>query len=251
MGRGSQEGGSQGSLIFAKITGTKPDETVHFELSRSNAEDKKSPISEGTEKKLTGYLVGAAHRTFTWQNNVIDTIALNLSDPAAGKDGETYRIEVTVASSLGRSIINSLLGADNFLAPLTLSLYNNKKNGYASVGVYLGGDTAKWKYTVEEQAKYVTLEKKKQKDATTGKLVNVEVKNYLELNDFFLTEFKNNVVPKVKPAPSGGYAKSQSLDQEADHTYDQGGTQSGTFEGPSQDESLDGEGKPAGKMPWD
>jgi hypothetical protein len=230
MGRGSQEAAYQGSLLYAKITGTKPKETVHFELSRPNPDDKKNPFKEGSERKLTGYLVGAAHRTFTWENNVIDTVALTLNDPAAGKEGETYKVEFTAASSLGRSIINSLLGADNFLAPLTLSLYNNKENGYASVGVYLGGDQAKWKYSIDDQSKYVTTEKKKVKNAE-GKLVTQEVKNYLELNDFLLKEFKEKVVPMVKPriTAAGAIASKATSEQEPEYMVDD--TQSAVAEG--------------------
>lgn len=196
MARGSQEGAYQGSLYYANVAGTKEGEQVHFELTRPNPEDKKNPIKEGSEKKLTGYLVGAQHRVWNYQDRAIDSLVLTLNDPKAGNEGETYRIELSAGSSIGRSIMNSLLHAESFIPPLTISLYNTKEGGYANVGMYLGGDRLEWKYTFDELKKYIGVTKEKVKDAS-GKVVIKERKDYLELNEFLLNEFKSKVVPMV------------------------------------------------------
>lgn len=196
MARGSQESAYQGSLFYANVAGTKEGEQVRFELTRPNPEDKRNPIKEGSEKKLTGYLVGASHRVWTYQDRAIDSVVLMINDPQAGSGGETYRIELSAASSIGRSIMNSLINADNFLPPITISLYNSKEGGYANAAVYLGGDPLKWKYSFDDLSKYVSVTKEKVKDSS-GKMVTKERKNYLELNEFLLNEFKNKVVPMV------------------------------------------------------
>jgi len=188
----------QGSLYYAKISGLKDGEQVHFELSSKNPDGSKKV--DGQEKKLTGLLVSAKHRQDTYQNQVYDKIVLILNDPQAGKDGESYYISVNAATGIGRNIINSLLNSDAFVAPLSISLYNSKEGGYPNVGMYLGGERLMWKYSIEEQSKYISTTKEKVKDAS-GKVVTKDKKNYLELNEFLLKEFKEKVVPAVNSTP--------------------------------------------------
>jgi hypothetical protein len=211
MARGSQEGAYQGSLYYASVAGTKEGEQVRFELTRPNPDDKKNPIKEGSEKKLTGYLVGAQHRVWNYQDRAIDSIVLTLNDPQAGNGGETYRLELSAGSSIGRSIMNSLLKAENFMPPLTISLYNSKDGGYANVGMYLGGDRLEWKYSFAELSKYITKTTEKVKDAS-GKLVTKERKNYLELNEFLINEFKTKVVPMVSSRKQESYSNTTEVD---------------------------------------
>lgn len=211
MARGSQEGAYQGSLYYANVAGTKEGEQVHFELTRPNPEDKKNPIKEGSEKKLAGYLVGAQHRVWNYQDRAIDSLVLTLNDPQAGNGGETYRIELSAGSSIGRSIMNSLLNADNFMPPITISLYNTKDGGYANAGMYIGGERLEWKYSYDELKKYIGVTTEKVKDSS-GKLVTKERKNYLELNEFLLNEFKSKVVPMVSARKQEAAAHTSAID---------------------------------------
>jgi hypothetical protein len=234
MARGSQESGAQGQLIYANIKGTKEGEKVHFVLTRSNPADPKSPIAEGTEKKLTGTLVYAAHRPWTYQEKSIDGLVLILSDPAAGKEGESYRVEVSnIGSGIGRSIINSLLSATQFLEPITLSLYNSKEGGYANVGVYQGGDPLKWKYSIEEQAEFISISKKKEKDAK-GKIIEKDVRDYTDLNEKLLKEFKEQVIPKV----SASRQQHGSSKPNTENTPDWADSQQEGASVPAQDDGL-------------
>jgi hypothetical protein len=194
MGRGSQENEHRGQLIYAKITGTKEGEKVHFELSRPNPDG--GAIPDGTERDLSGHLAAAMHRVWTYQGRAIDSVVLFLEAPEAGEKGETYKIEVPLDGGLGRQIVNSLLSAENFLPPLKISLRNSKKNGYPNAYLSLGGEDLKWALSLDEQNAKISIEHKKEKDAT-GKIVDVEKKNYLELNEFLLKEFKEKIIPKV------------------------------------------------------
>lgn len=199
MARSSQNQAKQGSLYFAKITGTKEGEKVHFQLTAPDPNGK-GTVTSSKETRLSGYLVGAQHRQWSYQDRMIDSVVLTLNDPGSGDDGETYRIEFSVTSGLSRGILNSLLSADNFLPMLSISLYNSKEGGYANAWVTLGGDQLKWKYGKDQLDKHISVTTEKVKDSS-GKLVTKQRKNYLELNEFLLSEFKNNVIPKVGKAP--------------------------------------------------
>jgi len=194
MARGSQSVAYQGRLYYAKVKGMKEGEQVHFHLSAKKPDGTIEDI--GQEKKLTGMLVSAKHRQDTYQGQVYDKISIILSDSGAGDGGESYYISVNAATGIGRSIINSLLSTDKYVAPITISLYNTKDGGYPNVGMYYGGDRMNWKYSMEDQAKYVSVTKEKVKDAS-GKVVTKDKKNYLELNEFLLNEFKGKVIPAV------------------------------------------------------
>lgn len=199
MGRGSTEGDFKGKLLFVNIKGLKPNEKPHFELSAGAGNDsagKPVYVKETDEKTLSGYLMKAEAGVKTYQEKPYDVIRLLLNDPEAGGEGETYRIEMGF-SSISRNIVNALLSADNFIERLEIGVYSNKK-GYAAVSLKLGGEKLEWKHSLEVTNPMITKTIKKEKNAA-GKIENKEVNDYLELNEFFLKEFKDNVIPKVKP----------------------------------------------------
>lgn len=210
MGRGSKEAGNQGSLIFANVKGGKQGEKIHFVLSKKDADG--VTVVEGTENNLSGNLVYADIRKWNYNGKENESVVLMLNDPAAGKDGETYKMEFGVDGSIGRNVMNALLSADNFLPPLKISLWNGKENGYANVTLYLGGEKMSWKYSIEDQSKHVTVTKEKVKE--NGKIVTKDKKNYLELTTFLVAEFKSNVTPKVKPRTSASGAIVGATDTE-------------------------------------
>lgn len=225
MARGSQSTAYQGSLYYAKVSGLKEGEKVHFELTSKNPDGSKKV--DGQENKLTGLLVSAKHRQDTYQGQVYDKIVLILNDPQAGKNGESYYISVNSSTGIGRNIMNSLLSTDTFVAPLSISLYNSKEGGYPNVGMYLGGERLPWKYSIEEQSKYISTTKEKVKDAS-GKVVTKDKKNYLELNEFLLNQFKEKVIPAVNSTPR------------TSHSYETSSASEGTQMASSDD-----------KMPWE
>ena len=196
MARGNSKTQHRGQVYYAKITGLKEGEQVRFDMVKKDPETNKY-VTEGTEKMLSGHMVGAIHDTWTYQGELKDRCKIVLNDPTSGNDGETYYVEFSPTSGIGRSIINSLLGATNFLSDVKISLYNNKDNGYASVGMYLGGERMNWKYKPEDLNKYVSETTEKAKDAS-GKLVTKTKKNYVELNEFLLNEFKNKIVKQFE-----------------------------------------------------
>lgn len=205
MGRGNSKSAIKGEALYAKLTGLKEGEQVRFDITKKN-KNGDGYLSDGSEKVLSGFLVGAYHDTWTYQGVLKDKCKIVLNDPNAGTEGETYYVEFSPSTSIGRGIINALLGTTNYISAVKLSLYNNKDNGRASIGMYIGNERMNWKYTVDELNKYVSETTEKVKDAS-GKVTTVTKKNFIELNEFLLNEFKEKVVkyfdngPKVSVEP--------------------------------------------------
>lgn len=207
MARGNQKSAIKGQPLYAKLTGLKEGEQVHFEITKKNPNGE-GYVSDGSEKVLTGFLVGAYHDTWTYQGVLKDKCKIVLNDPNSGPDGETYYVEFSPSTSIGRGIINALLGTDNYISPVKLSLYNNKDTGRASIGMYVGSERMNWKHTIEQLNKYVSETTEKVKDAS-GKVTSVTKKNYIELNEFLLNEFKTKIVSKFE---GGNQARVESQD---------------------------------------
>lgn len=199
MARGNSKSAFKGQALYAKLTGLKDGEQVHFAITKKN-EIGDGYVSDGSEKVLAGYLVGAYHDTWSYQGVLRDKCKIVLNDPNAGNGGETYYVEFSPSTSIGRSMINSLLGTENFISPVKLSLYNNKDNGRASIGMYIGNDRMNWKYSIEELGKYISETTEKVKDQS-GKVATVTKKNFVELNEFLLNEFKDKIVKKLDGGP--------------------------------------------------
>lgn len=201
MARGNTGNGVSGDLFFVSIKGAKKGEEVHFKLKKGTGDG----AEESTEKNLSGILTKAEHRLWTYEGQTNDSVVLFLKDRHAGTTGETYKLELNM-SSLTRGLINSLLSAKDFSEPLFLGVYTNKK-GYASMSIGLGVDSGgapirlDWAYELDFLNGKITKETKKAKD-DKGKLITTEVNNYLELNEFLLSEFKAKVIPLVASTPA-------------------------------------------------
>lgn len=216
MARGNSKSAIKGQALYAKLTGLKEGEQVRFDIT------KKSPsgegyVSDGSEKILTGYLVGAFHDTWTFQGVLKDKCKIVLNDPDSGTDGETYYVEFSPATSIGRGIINALLGTENYTSPIKLSLYNNKDNGRASIGMYIGNERMNWKYGSGDLNKYVSETTEKVKDSS-GKVTTVTKKNFIELNEFLLNEFKTKVVTKFEGGINAKIKASDNTDTQVAST---------------------------------
>lgn len=204
MGRGSTSPGTTGKLFYVKVV-TKKGQDPHFALYAAGEKD--GPVIK--ESKLSGFLIAGAHKTFTSMASGadMDSISLTLEDRDAGGTGETYKIE-QLLSGTSRDIINKLLGVEEFLTrAIEIRLYTNDK-GYATTWIGFEGDREgfKWTYDYEFTKSKISTSKKKEK--VDGKIVEVNVNDYLELNEFFIQEFKDKVVPKLK----GGSAPARRPD---------------------------------------
>lgn len=197
--RGGTGNGLSGALLFVTIKGLKKEEKVRFQIKKANGKGNPN-TDEPDEQNISGKLVKAEHRIWTYEGEAKDSIVLYLQDRDAGESGETMKLEVSM-SGLTRGLINSLLSATEFDSPLFLGVYNNKK-GYASLSVALGVDSGgapmrlDWKYDLEFFNSKVTKETKKVK-GPDGKVITKEMNNYMELDEFLINEFKTKVVPLV------------------------------------------------------
>ena len=179
-------------MFFVNVKGLQEND-AHFKLSTIN--DSKELIDEGRENTLSGTLVKAMHRIWEYKGETNDSIIIVLNDPNSGDGGESYRIEMSM-NSIGRGIVNALLSAENFIEPIEIWVGVNKK-GYNSVSVRQGGERLEWALDLDEQAKHITKETVKKKNAESGKIEKKEMNNYIELNDYMIKMFKEKVVPAV------------------------------------------------------
>jgi hypothetical protein len=197
MARGSASPGRAGKLFFVKVV-TKKGQDPHFELTEAGDPEKKVT----NETKLSGMLVAGAHKTFTSKaaGSDMDSISLTLFDAEAdGGKGETYKIE-QLLSGTSRDIINKLLGVDEFFTKnIEIRLYNNKE-GFASTWVGFEGEDKGFGWTHEYEFLKTMIAKTPKKEKINGKIVESTVNDYMELNEFFIKEFKEKVIPKIKPS---------------------------------------------------
>lgn len=201
MGRGSEQSQFSGKLFYVKVV-TKKGEDPRFELTEACVKDAKPTV----ETKLSGFLVSGSHKTFTSKTTGIDmdAITLVLEDRDVN---ETYKID-QLLSGTSRDILNKLIGVEEFIsAPIEIRLYSNDK-GYATSWVGFAGEKKgfNWSYDLEFTNAKIVEGTTKVKEG--GKLVDKKTKNYLELNEFFIQEFKDKVVPKLK----GGSAPARKND---------------------------------------
>lgn len=194
MGRGSQQPGRTGNLFYVKIV-TKKGQEPHFELIEAGDKEKKVT----TETKLSGMLVDAAHRTFVSKETKsdMDSISLTLFDSTAGEKGETYKIE-TLLSGASRDIINKLLSVDEFFTrDIEIRIWQNDK-GYPSTWVGWKGEQKGFNWTYDLDYTKTMISKVVKKEKKDGKIVDSTINDYLELNEFFIKELKDKVIPKLK-----------------------------------------------------
>lgn len=215
MGRGSTSPGTTGKLFYVKVV-TKKGEEPHFELKEAG--DKNNPVTK--EGRLSGYLVSGAHKTFksTASGADMDSITLVLEDKNAG---ETYKIE-QLLSGTSRDLINKLLTVEDLaIAPIEIRLYTNDK-GYANAWIGYEGEQQgfKWAYDYEFTKTKVSVVTKKKK--VDGKVVDAKENDYLELNEFFIQEFKDKIIPKLKGS-SAPARKPDGTDTPIDGPQDDAG----------------------------
>lgn len=201
MGRGGQQPGRTGKLFYVSIV-TKKGQEPHFELIEAGDKEKKVV----SENKLSGMLVDAGHRTFKSKvtNTDMDSVFFTLYDKDAGPEGETYKIE-TLLSGTSRDIINKLIGVDEFITQdIEIRLYANDK-GFASSWVGFKDEKKGFNWTYDLDYTKSMISKSTKKEKKDGKTVEVSINDYFELNEFFINELKDKLLPKLrgtsKPAP--------------------------------------------------
>lgn len=136
----------------------KTKDTAYFEFSKKVG-DKILVDPRKTLKLVEGKLNKVELGSYTYENKEVKTFKLHISKEVNGKS-----ILFIVSSSytqIGRSILNTLLGATKPITKISLGLYNNN-SGYASVTILIDGKKGVWLLSIDEQRKYIeTIKNKK------------------------------------------------------------------------------------------
>jgi hypothetical protein len=211
MARGNSGDNSNLKLFFMKITGLKEGEKVHIKQTEATGDKTYTELDE-----TIGFIAGKLHkvetRDYEWKGDQITELKIWLKDTLAGENGEMYAVSVGI-NSIGRSIINSLLSLD-LQEPynnLSISVWNKKDTGFASVQVKYNDERANWKYQPGELTEYIDEEPKKDKK---GKVIGTR-KVYHRLDEFLLNELKEKVLPKFNKTPSEFAGKEPNAQNEA------------------------------------
>lgn len=201
--RGNESGETNLKLFFMKIRGLKKGETAYIEQVEALG-DKKTMKLDETISKVSGTLKKVDIHEYEFEGKKIQEVKLLLTDPLAG---EAYLLGVGL-NSIGRGIINTLLGLQQPYGNLEVRIYNRKDNNLPAVYIEHNGVKASWKYTPDDvKQKDLIQEYQVPED---GKMVTR--KDYFKLHAFLLDELKQNVMPKLNAAqPSPTPTQSMSM----------------------------------------
>lgn len=205
MARGNGSGDSDLNLYLMKIAGLKEGEKIHIRQFVPTDEKKNGKaVYKELEpiKNVSGDITRAKVRKYEYQGEDKYEFQVYL------KDAEAKELCVLSCNmnSIGRSIINTLLNLDGPKGGrLEVSVWNKKDTGRASVFLKYDGNKVGWKYDMDEQNKYITENKVREK----GK--EVIRKDYFDLDMFLLKEFQDKFVSQYvtpeqfadKPATGG------------------------------------------------
>lgn len=191
MARGNSEFGNL-KLFFMKITGLKDGEKATIKQTEVVGQKEYRELDE-TIQYVSGELVKVESREYEPRagEKALELKVWLKDEPA----GELYIVSVGM-NSIGRSILNSILGIQPPYGVLKLSVSNNKKSGRGQVWVEHNGEQAKWKYDWETQKKYI-VENSVRKNGQT-----VVENDYYDLNQFLIKELKA-IEGNFSKAPSG------------------------------------------------
>jgi hypothetical protein len=190
MARGNGTGESDLKLIFMNITGLKEGENIR--MTQTESVDSKYVDLTETVTNVSGELVNVKIKSHQWKDKTIEEVQVWLKDEKAG---ELCAVSVGM-NSIGRNLINVLLGLQAPYGNLELRVYNKKKDGRPALYMEHNAVRVGWKYTPEEMKKYV-VENTVRKDGKT----TIE-RDYFDLNKFLLKELTENVLPKFNKMPA-------------------------------------------------
>jgi hypothetical protein len=192
MARGVGAADADLQLFFMKIAGLKEGEKVHITQAKPTEEkgkyEKLPPV-----QNVSGDLSQVKVREYEYQGEKKKELQLWLKDAEA----KELCILACNMNSIGRSIVNTLLNLDGPKGgKLDVSVWNKKSDGRAAVFIKYDGEKVGWKYTIDEQNKYIITNELMKK----GKKV-IE-KDYYNLDEFFIAELQKmygNAAPRVAP----------------------------------------------------
>lgn len=107
--------------------------------------DKDGSTQLGTETRVSGVFDGMQLKTLQSKSGDFTKINIYLKDKAID---EKYILDISPSTSLGRSIMNSMLTFEDNGAEFEVSLY--EKDGFNNVALRQGGEMIKWKYAFKD-----------------------------------------------------------------------------------------------------
>jgi len=175
--------GKYDEVFFVK---PKTKDVAYFEFSKKIG-DKIHQDPRTTIQTIDGNLAKIELGSYTYENKEIKTIKLHLTKTI--KDKNILFIISSSYTQVARSIMNSLLGCQEAIEKLNITLYLNQ-SGYTSVKMSINGKKSEWYFSIDEQKKYIeTLKNKK------GEFVS---NDYSDLDDLFTDKLREHL-PIILP----------------------------------------------------
>ena len=190
-------GNNKGNLdtIYVKMIGfKKTDKKIYLSFLRKDGEEY---VEFTQNNSVSGCVVDFQKKEFEFEGKKKKAYKIVLVDDTAGDKGERYVLEVS-ESNHGRNILNSILSMQEFLSPISISVYfkKSKKDGkdYPSVSVrYVDGDAfVPWKIPFAEINDMVT---------TSTNEDGEKIRNYKKVNAFFEKEVDKFIADNFKSKP--------------------------------------------------
>jgi hypothetical protein len=193
--------------ILCQIKGLKHGDEARIEMIENyDTEDQATTVEYGVE----GLLVGIMDKTYEHNDEEIRQFMLILEDA----DTEEVFFLKCGMNGVGRDIINALAGT-NELGTLDISVFNDKKSGYAKVRVLNNREKTDWGWHPRDDAEWadkIAISTKKKK--VKGKMVDVTERDYTELNDWLIDTVlmgEGGVASRLpEPSPPKGKVSEQT-----------------------------------------
>jgi hypothetical protein len=185
---GLSNGESQ-KTVFLRLKGMRQEDAYPY-LTKSVKKDDKW-TTEGEWKSISGQLKSLKFDIKTSEKyGDKEFLSLEIVDDAI------YKIDISLASALGRSVVNTLAGSKK-VDQIELSFYTQERNGkkYKRVGTRLNGEKqSKWALSVDEQMALTT----EIKDPDTGEVIKRKYDNLLnKLKELCKPECNPSAQPSI------------------------------------------------------
>jgi hypothetical protein len=169
------------SAIFLRLKGSTEDKPAFKRIAKMG--DSYEEID--SFDTIEGTLAGIEFREYEYEGEKKTKAVLNMHD-----GDEQYKVDIHTGSSMGISILNSLLSADSLAGKLRISVY--KKDKYNNAYVELNGQKLPWKLDLDEQAKFIDKVKFKGKD----------ISDKTRLEEHIVSLVKSEIPQKIDTIPS-------------------------------------------------
>lgn len=124
-------------------------------------------------------------------------------------EGEAYVIGIPF-NTVGRSIINRLLGLPKPIGTIKISVWNDRNSNYSKAAVSHNGEKTNWKFSLNEQKKFITETPVKEKGKTVIK------KDYYELDMMLIKEVNEHLATSVTPDEMAGKPEDAKVESGSD-----------------------------------